>query len=134
MPQRNTTINMQICQVIWQIKSNQWQFLFFNGKDSNFIRSSSEGCKEHHGETPSLLIPLQTIDIPVIITLSGSGRAERKDMRNATSHVVRQSHFHSIIVARSSKTLIKTRHQGQGVEEWDRGANQLDPITTGNNC
>ena len=39
-------------------------------------------------------------------------------MLNATSHVVRQSHFQALIVARSSQTLIKTRHQGQGVEEW----------------
>ena len=48
--------------------------------------------------------------------------------------LVRQSHFQSLIVAQGSKTLIKTRHQGQGVEEWDRVASQLDPITTGNNC
>lgn len=55
-------------------------------------------------------------------------------MLNTTRHVIWHSHFHSLIVARSSQTLIKTRHQDVGVEEWDRVASQLDPITTGNNC
>ena len=79
-------------------------------------------------------MPLQTVSNEIIIYLSGSGRAERKDMLNTTRHVIWHSHFHSLIVARSSKTLIKTRHQDAGMEEWDRVAGQLDPITTGNNC
>lgn len=55
-------------------------------------------------------------------------------MLNTARQVLWQSHFRSLIVARSFTTLIKLRHQGFGMEEWDRVAGQLDPITTGNNC
>jgi hypothetical protein len=55
-------------------------------------------------------------------------------MLNTTRHAIWQGRFRSLIVARSSKTLIKSRSQGQIVEEWDWAASQPGPITTGNNC
>lgn len=55
-------------------------------------------------------------------------------MLNTTRHVIWHSRFRPPIVARSFKTLIRTRHQEMKVEEWDRVASQLDPIQTGNNC
>ncbi len=55
-------------------------------------------------------------------------------MLNATRHGIWHSHFRSLIVARSSKTLIKSRKLGQNVEEWDRASCQFSPIATGNNC
>ena len=55
-------------------------------------------------------------------------------MLNTTRHVIWHNHFRSLIVARSSTTLIKFRHLDVGIEEWDRAVCQLNPITTGNNC
>ena len=52
-------------------------------------------------------------------------------MLNTTRHVIWQGRFRSLIVARSSKTLIKATHQEVGMEEWNRAVN---PIKTGNNC